>query len=82
MTVQRPTTMFGVTKVAGELLCDYYANRFGVDARGLRLPGLISYVAPPSPANIVIAALLPSQGITSGKARLPAGEQQPHVWDA
>jgi hypothetical protein len=34
-----------------------------------------------SPANIVIAALLPSQGITSGKARLPAGEQQPHVWD-
>src|SRR4051812_46151334 len=34
-----------------------------------------------SPANIVIASLLPSQGITSGKARLPAGEQQPHVWD-
>lgn len=47
VTVQRPTTMYGVTKVAGELLCDYYANRFGVDARGLRLPGLISYVAMP-----------------------------------
>jgi nucleoside-diphosphate-sugar epimerase len=47
VTVQRPTTIYGVTKVAGELLCDYYANRFGVDARGLRLPGLISYVAPP-----------------------------------
>jgi nucleoside-diphosphate-sugar epimerase len=47
VTVQRPTTMYGVTKVAGELLCDYYAQRFGVDARGLRLPGLISYVAPP-----------------------------------
>jgi nucleoside-diphosphate-sugar epimerase len=47
MTIQRPTTMYGVTKVAGELLCDYYANRFGVDARGLRLPGLISYVAQP-----------------------------------
>ena len=46
-TVQRPTTMYGVTKVAGELLCDYYARRFGVDVRGLRLPGLISYVAPP-----------------------------------
>ena len=47
VTIQRPTTMYGVTKVAGELLCDYYAGRFGVDARGLRLPGLISYVAPP-----------------------------------
>ncbi len=46
-TVQRPTTMYGVTKVAGELLCDYYHSRFGVDARGLRFPGLISYAAPP-----------------------------------
>ncbi len=46
-TVQRPTTMYGVTKVAGELLCDYYHHRFGVDARGVRFPGLISYVAPP-----------------------------------
>ncbi|HEX6901813.1 MAG TPA: L-threonine 3-dehydrogenase [Thermoanaerobaculia bacterium] len=46
-TVQRPTTMYGVTKVAGELLCDYYFHRFGVDARGVRFPGLISYGAPP-----------------------------------
>src|SRR5581483_10559864 len=46
-TVQRATTMYGVTKVSGELLCDYYARRFGVDVRGLRLPGLISHVAPP-----------------------------------
>ncbi len=46
-TLQRPTTMYGVTKVAGELLCDYYHQRFGVDTRGLRYPGLISYVAPP-----------------------------------
>lgn len=46
-TIQRPTTMHGVTKVASELLCDYYAARFGVDARGLRLPGLISHTAPP-----------------------------------
>jgi nucleoside-diphosphate-sugar epimerase len=46
-TTQRPTTIYGVTKVAGELLCDYYADRFGVDVRGLRLPGLISYVTPP-----------------------------------
>ena len=46
-TVQRPTTMYGVTKVSGELLCDYYHSRFRVDTRGVRYPGLISYVAPP-----------------------------------
>jgi nucleoside-diphosphate-sugar epimerase len=47
VAIQRPSTMYGVTKVAGELLCDYYAARFGVDARGLRLPGLISHVTRP-----------------------------------
>ncbi|MGH6988641.1 MAG: NAD-dependent epimerase/dehydratase family protein [Stellaceae bacterium] len=46
-TVQRPTTLYGVSKVAGELLCDYYASRFGVDVRGLRFPGLISHTAAP-----------------------------------
>lgn len=46
-TIQRPTTMYGVNKVAGELLCDYYFLKFGVDTRGLRFPGLISYVTPP-----------------------------------
>lgn len=46
-TIQRPTTMYGVNKVAGELLADYYYNKFGVDTRGLRFPGLISYVTPP-----------------------------------
>jgi nucleoside-diphosphate-sugar epimerase len=46
-TIQRPTTMYGVTKVAGELLADYYAHRFGVDVRGLRFPGIVSHVAPP-----------------------------------
>ena len=42
-TLQRPTTMYGVTKVAGELLCDYYYTKYGVDTRGVRFPGLISY---------------------------------------
>ncbi|MFQ5718788.1 MAG: L-threonine 3-dehydrogenase [Acidobacteriota bacterium] len=46
-TIQRPTTMYGVTKVAGELLCDYYHHRFGVDTRGVRFPGLISHVQLP-----------------------------------
>ncbi|WP_293911248.1 NAD-dependent epimerase/dehydratase family protein [Deinococcus sp.] len=46
-TVQRPVSMYGVTKVSGELLCDYYAAHFGLDVRGLRYPGLISSSAPP-----------------------------------
>lgn len=46
-TIQRPNTMYGVSKVSGELLCDYYAHRFDLDVRGLRYPGLISYVTPP-----------------------------------
>lgn len=46
-TLQRPTSMYGITKVAGELLCDYYHARYGVDVRGLRYPGLISHRAPP-----------------------------------
>ncbi|CAM4259416.1 L-threonine 3-dehydrogenase [Listeria booriae] len=46
-TLQRPTTMYGVTKVSGELLCDYYYQKFGVDTRGVRFPGLISYKTEP-----------------------------------
>lgn len=46
-TIQRPQTMYGVTKVSGELLCDYYYKKFGVNTRGVRFPGLISYVTPP-----------------------------------
>ncbi len=46
-TIQRPNTMYGVTKVSGELLCDYYYKRFGVDVRGVRYPGIISNVTLP-----------------------------------
>lgn len=46
-TIQRPETIYGVTKVTGEMLSDYYARRFGVDTRSVRFPGLISFVAPP-----------------------------------
>jgi len=41
-TILRPTTMYGVTKVAGELLCNYYVERYGLDVRGVRYPGIIS----------------------------------------
>ncbi|GHT43331.1 UDP-glucose 4-epimerase [Bacteroidia bacterium] len=46
-TIQRPTTMYGVTKVAGELLSDYYFSRWGVDTRSVRFPGLISNLTQP-----------------------------------
>jgi nucleoside-diphosphate-sugar epimerase len=46
-TVQRPTTMYGITKASSELLCDYYYERFGLDTRGVRYPGIISHVALP-----------------------------------
>jgi len=46
-TVMQPTTMYGITKLAGELLCNYYHRKFGVDTRGVRYPGLISHGAPP-----------------------------------
>lgn len=47
VTVQRPNTMYGINKVAGELLCDYYYDTHGVDTRSLRFPGLISSAALP-----------------------------------
>jgi len=46
-TVQRPTSIYGVTKVAGELLCDYYYHKYDVDTRGVRYPGIISNLTPP-----------------------------------
>lgn len=46
-TIQRPTSIYGITKVSGELLADYYYHKYGVDTRGIRFPGLISHVAPP-----------------------------------
>ena len=46
-TIQRPTSMYGVTKVATELLSDYYFHKYGVDTRSVRFPGLISYTTPP-----------------------------------
>ena len=46
-TIQRPRSMYGVTKVATELLSDYYFHKYGVDTRAVRFPGLISYTTLP-----------------------------------
>ena len=43
VTIQRPQTIYGIAKLSGELLCDYYHHHYGVDARGIRYPGLISH---------------------------------------
>lgn len=65
-TIQRPTTIYGVTKVAGELLADYYFLRFGVDARGVRYPGLISYVTPPGGGTTDYAVEIFYHAVESG----------------
>ncbi|WP_430233622.1 L-threonine 3-dehydrogenase [Nitrosomonas communis] len=62
-TIQRPNTMYGVCKVAGELLCDYYFTRFGVDTRGVRYPGLISYETLPGGGTTDYAVEIFYQGI-------------------
>lgn len=66
-TIQRPTTMYGVNKVAGELLADYYFHRFGVDTRGVRFPGLISYVTPPGGGTTDYAVEIYYEAIKNGK---------------
>jgi len=65
-TIQRPTTMYGVNKVSGELLCDYYFHKFGVDTRGVRFPGLISYVTPPGGGTTDYAVEIYYEAIKNG----------------
>ncbi|KON88624.1 UDP-glucose 4-epimerase [Sporosarcina globispora] len=66
-TIHRPTTMYGVNKVAGELLSDYYNHKFGVDTRGLRFPGLISYVTPPGGGTTDYAVEIYYEAIKNGR---------------
>lgn len=61
-----PTTMYGVTKVAGELLCNYYHERYGLDVRCLRYPGLISNVTPPGGGTTDYAVEIFYEAIRTG----------------
>lgn len=68
-TIQRPTSMYGVTKVAGELLCDYYHGRFGVDTRGVRYPGIVSHVTQPGGGTTDYAVEIFHDAIRHGRYR-------------
>ncbi|MEE8479188.1 MAG: L-threonine 3-dehydrogenase [Candidatus Neomarinimicrobiota bacterium] len=74
-TIQRPNTMYGVTKVSGELLCDYYYKRFGVDTRGVRYPGIISNETLPGGGTTDYAVEIYYEAIKHKKytCNLPAG---------
>lgn len=70
-TIQRPTTMYGVTKVTSELLSDYYHTRFGVDTRSVRFPGIISNVTLPGGGTTDYAVEIYYEAVKNKKFTCP-----------
>jgi len=66
-TILKPKTMYGVTKVAGELLGDYYFKRYGLDVRGMRLPGIISWKTPPGGGTTDYAVAIFYEAVQHGR---------------
>lgn len=74
-TVLEPSTMYGVTKVAGELLCQYYFNKYGLDIRSVRYPGLISYKAEPGGGTTDYSVAIFYEAIKQGRYECFVGPQ-------
>ncbi len=66
-TVLDPKTMYGVTKVAGEHLCDYYVQKYGLDIRGCRYPGIISHQTLPGGGTTDYAVAIFYDAVKSGR---------------
>ncbi len=65
-TILEPTTMYGVTKVSGELLCQYYFVKYGLDVRSLRYPGIISWKTPPGGGTTDYAVAIYHEAMEKG----------------
>ena len=74
-TTLEPTTMYGVTKTAGELLCQYYRLKFGVDVRSVRYPGLISWKTPPGGGTTDYAVAIFYDALQKGSYECFVGPQ-------
>jgi len=66
-TIEIPTTMYGITKVTGELLCSYYAARWGVDVRSVRYPGIVSWTVPPGGGTTDFAPEMFFEAVRNGR---------------
>lgn len=73
-TIQRPLTMYGVSKVTTEMLSDYYYTKYGVDTRAVRFPGIISNVTPPGGGTTDYAVDIYYSAVKGEKFVCPIGE--------
>ncbi len=76
-TVIEPATMYGITKYAGELLCQYYQKRYGTDVRSIRYPGLISWKTAPGGGTTDYAVDIYIQALKEGKYTCFLSENTP-----